>query len=161
MRYAELRNTGDAWRVWLTFESEIVPEGDATLVRYVALAPNDTPSVYDRYEDGAFVTDGWLPAPPPLPEPPAPITRMSKLAFQSRYTVAEQVAIELAADGSTQGFTAAQRATLRVLDRALQNANEVDLADPRTVQGVQTHVAMGLLSSARATEILDPAWTPA
>lgn len=109
---------------------------------------------------------GWTALPDgtyeaPVIVPPEPPTRMSKLAFQSRYTVAEQVAIELAADGSTQGFTAEQRATLRVLDRALQNANDVDLVDPRTVQGVQTHVAMGLLSSARATEILDPAWTPA
>lgn len=160
MRYAELRKIDDAWRVWLAFDSDTVPDGDPELVQFVAVTGSD-PVVYARYENGAYVEDGWTPPPPPPPVLPPPPTVMSRLAFQSRYTVAEQVAIELAADGTTAGFTPEQRATLRVLDKAHQNATEIDLTDPRTVQGVQTHVAMGLLTAPRATEILDPAWAPA
>lgn len=159
MRVAELLRFDD-WRVWTVFDTPITPEGDPTVVRYVALdAGDDDPAPFDRWDDAtqAFVADGWTPPAPPAPAPP---TVMSRLAFQSRYTVAEQVAIELAADGTTVGYTPEQRATLRVLDRALQNATEINLTDPRTVQGVQAHATMLLITAARATQILDPQWTP-
>ncbi|MFN7341557.1 MAG: hypothetical protein ACK5VI_10820 [Opitutia bacterium] len=159
MRYAELRKTDGAWRVWLAFDSDTPPSGDPDTVQFVEVSGAD-PAVYARYENGTYTEDGWTPPPPPPPVVPPPPTVMSRLAFQSRYTVTEQVGIELVADGTTTGFTPEQRATLRVLDRALQNATEVDLTDPRTTAGVGTHVALGLLTQARADEILDPHWSP-
>ncbi len=106
-------------------------------------------------------------APPPLPyvwEPvaldwvvPAPAAprRLTRLEFQSRYTLAEQVAIELAASGGP-GITATDAATLRVFDRALSNATEIDVDDPRTVAGVEYHASLGLIAGARVAEILAP-----
>jgi hypothetical protein len=77
---------------------------------------------------------------------------MSKLAFQWRYTLAEQVAIELAEVAHENGEV---RATLRVLSRSLDRAGDVDVADPRTILGVQYHASVGLIAPARVAEILD------
>ena len=68
---------------------------------------------------------------------PAPVsTVMSRLAFTSRLTLAEQVVIEMAketADPQT-------RATLRVLDANLMRAGDVDVTDPRTQMGAEVLV---------------------
>lgn len=158
MRVLELQRIDAAWRMWAVSNRATVPPA-TPLTQYLAWPePEPVPATYAKWEGGTtFVVDGYTPPAPPAPSLPA---RMSRLAFQSRYTVTEQVAIELAADGTTPGFTPEQRATLRVLDRALQNATDVDLADPRTVQGVQMHAALGLLTAQRAAQILDPSWTP-
>jgi hypothetical protein len=109
--------------------------------------------------------DAWD-APPPLPYvwspadldwivPPAPTPpRLSRLAFQSRYTLAEQVAIELAASDQAPSVSATDAATLRVFDRALSNATDVDVTDPRTIAGVEFHASLGLIAPARVAEIL-------
>lgn len=107
-------------------------------------------------------------APPPLPyvwdvtaidwtvPPPAAPLTLSRLAFQSRYTLAEQVAIEIAATGGNPALSAADAATLRVLERALSNATDVDVNDPRTIAGVEFHASLGLIDPARVLEILAP-----
>lgn len=158
MRYAELLSAGRAWRVTsITPDLDFTPEGNPEVVRYAPIT-GALPALHAKYDEATqtFVDDGWTP-PPITPELP---TRMSKLAFQSRYTLAEQVAIEAAAQATGGPLNATQRATLRVLERALQSANDVDLTDPRTVQGVQTHAALGLLTPQRAAQILDPNWVP-
>lgn len=86
-----------------------------------------------------------------VPTPPT----LSRLAFRWRYTVAEQVAIKVA---ETEHSDATVRATLAVLRESLAEATEVDVRDPRTVQGVQYHAAQGLIAPARVAEILG--WDP-
>lgn len=93
--------------------------------------------------------------------PATPAVGWSPLTFLSRYTVAEQVAIELAKNGTTPGYTAAQRAELAVLERSVLAVQDlVRPDDPRTQYGVARHVALGLLTPARAAEILDVGWNP-
>ncbi len=76
---------------------------------------------------------------------------LTRLEFRWRYTLAEQIAIEVA---MTTHADATVRATLRVLASSLSEATEIDPADPRTVQGVQYHATLGLITAERVAEIL-------
>ncbi len=82
-----------------------------------------------------------------------PPRRLTRLEFQWRYTLEEQVAIETA-EQTHQDATV--RATLRVLARSLDRATEIDVTDPRTVAGVQYHASIGLIAPARVAQILAP-----
>lgn len=77
-------------------------------------------------------------------------TKVSKLQFRSRFTLNELAAIEVARDTGTVQVKAA----LNVLKDNLMAASDIDLADARTIQGIQMLVSFGLLTSQRATEIL-------
>jgi hypothetical protein len=99
-------------------------------------------------------------APPPLPYewsataldwvvPPPPA--LSRLSFRWRYTLAEQVAIEVATETHSDP---AVRATLRVLAASLNEATDIQVDDPRTVAGVEYHAALGLIAAERVAEIL-------
>ena len=100
-------------------------------------------------------------APPPLPYVWTPAlldwavpdtrVRLTRLEFRWRYTLAEQIAINVATDGHADETV---RATLRVLAASLAEATEIDLTDPRTMQGVQYHETLGLIAPGRAAEIL-------
>lgn len=101
-------------------------------------------------------------APPPWPYvwsptaldwvvPPNPTRRLTRLEFRWRYTLQEQIGIEMAEEGHADP---AVRATLRVLRQSLAEATDIDLTDPRTVQGVQYHAAAGLIAPHRVGEIL-------
>lgn len=79
------------------------------------------------------------------PAPPAPSPPLSPLAFLRRFTAAERVTVRASTDPYVQDF-------YRLLDRAA----EVRLDDPDTVEGVDYLVQAGLLTSARAAEILAP-----
>jgi hypothetical protein len=103
-------------------------------------------------------------APPPLPYvwspaainwvvPVVPTPRLSRLQFRSRYTLPEQIAITRA---ETEHPDADTRATLVILRQALAEANDVDVTDPRTQQGVQLHAALGLIAPDRVAEVLAP-----
>ncbi len=76
---------------------------------------------------------------------------LTRLQFRWRYTLAEQIAIEVAQETHAD---ATVRATLRVLASSLNEATEIDPVDPRTVQGVQYHAALGLIAAERVAEIL-------
>jgi hypothetical protein len=82
---------------------------------------------------------------------PRPV--LSRLQFRWRYTLAEQVAIEVAEDSHADPTV---RATLRVLRQSLAEAQDIDPTDPRTVQGVQYHAALGLIAPERVAQILAP-----
>jgi hypothetical protein len=82
-----------------------------------------------------------------IPDP----VRLTRLAFRWRYTLAEQVAIEVAMATHADDTV---RATLRVLASSLSEATEIDVTDPRTQQGVQYHAAQGLIAAERVAEIL-------
>ena len=100
-------------------------------------------------------------APPPLPYVWTPAlldwavpdtrTKLTRLEFRWRYTLAEQVAIDVATNTHAD---ATVRATLRVLSASLAEATEIDVTDPRTQQGVQYHAALGLIAAERVAEIL-------
>lgn len=77
-------------------------------------------------------------------------TQLSKLEFRSRFTSGELGAIEVARETGTIQVKAA----LSVLKDDLIAANNIDVTDPRTIQGVQMLVSFGLLTAERATEIL-------
>lgn len=98
----------------------------------------------------------------PLP-PPDP--HMTVLAFASRFTAAEQVALDMAMQGPSE-----LAAALRVADKNLSRAvrTGVRVTDPRTIQGatvcVDALVALGLVlpadRDARLGAVLAPP-TPA
>jgi hypothetical protein len=105
--------------------------------------------------------DAWD-APPPLPYvwsptaldwvvPADPTRKLTRLEFRWRYTLAEQVAVEVA---EREHADATVRATLAILRMSLAEATEIDVTDPRTVQGVQYHASIGLIAPTRVAEIL-------
>ena len=101
-------------------------------------------------------------APPPLPYvwspsalewvvPASTPRKLSRLEFRWRYTLAEQVAIEVA---EREHPDTTVRATLAVLRMSLSEATDIDVTDPRTVAGVQYHASVGLIQAGRVAEIL-------
>ena len=89
----------------------------------------------------------WVEIPPPPPPP------LSRLGFLSRFEVAELVGIEVARQTASQ---VQQRATLAVLKESWLAANDIDVTDQRTIDGVTLLVSMGLLTTERAAVILAP-----
>lgn len=81
------------------------------------------------------------------------VPKLSRLSFRWRYTLAEQVAIKNA-EKSHEDLTV--RSTLEVLRESLAEAEDIDVADLRTVQGVQYHASLGLIAASRVAEILTP-----
>ena len=130
---------------------------DPERVLFRALDTVDDPTgrVYDPITD--TLGDPWTPPVVPDPPAPAPSTLRSRLAFRSRFTEAEQVALEVA---MLEHPNVQVRAMLRVFDKNLSDATEIRLDDPRTQLGLTRLVAAGLLTAQRRSEILDPTWEP-
>ena len=82
-------------------------------------------------------------------EPPAP-RRITRLAFLSRFTDPEAVAIDLASIGAT-----AQAAGMRRYLSKVNAATYIDLDRADTRAGVQALEAAGVLAAGRALQILD------
>ena len=87
------------------------------------------------------------PPPPPQPHYGRIITR---LAFLNRFTDAEAVAIDLASIGNT-----VQSATLRRAQAKISAAEEIQLDNTETRDGVLALETAGLLATGRAAAILD------
>ena len=102
------------------------------------------------YDGSKFIKPEAPEVPVVEPEPTFIITR---LAFLSRFTDAEAIAIDLASIGTT-----VEAAAIRRYLNVLNAANFIDLKDPKTAAGVQALESIGILSEGRATVILD---TPA
>lgn len=83
-----------------------------------------------------------------------PSEKLTKLQFRWLYTLAEQVALDVAEKTHPD---ATVRSTLSILRQSLAEATEIDRTDPRTVQGVQFHASLGLIAPARVAEILEGA----
>lgn len=75
---------------------------------------------------------------------------ITRLAFLSRFTDAEAVAIDLASIGAT-----VQAAALRRANAKISAAEEIQLDNSETRAGVQALETAGLIASGRAAEILD------
>lgn len=87
---------------------------------------------------------------------PVQATKITKLAFRNRFTVAEKIAIEMASlDNPNQPIQLRQvAAAIRVYLKDLDNATYVDMSRADTQEGVQQMVVLGILTQPRATEIL-------
>lgn len=85
------------------------------------------------------------------------LTRMTVLAYRSRFTSAEKVAIEMASlDDPAAAMEARQKAAeVRVYLQDLAAAKFIDPTDEATRGGALYLEAAGLLAEGRALEILD------
>lgn len=81
-------------------------------------------------------------------------TRITRLAFISRFTDAEAIGIDLASQGET-----ISAATLRRALKKIDAANFIDLADQATIDGANGLEAFGLLAAGRANEIISTTLT--
>lgn len=75
---------------------------------------------------------------------------ITRLAFLSRFTDAEAIAIDLASIGGT-----VEAATLRRAQAKINAAEEIQLDNAETRAGVQALETAGLIAGGRATAILD------
>lgn len=101
-----------------------------------------------RYEGGTF-----LPPLPPEVVPPAPIRVITAREFRLRFSLAERGAITLAASQALEQGDPA----LQVFLDDLAASQVVELDHPELAAGVEALVTAGLISAARAAEILSQA----
>ena len=78
-----------------------------------------------------------------------PVMQITRLAFRQRFTIPELVGILGAASGTTT-----QALTLQVMLQNQSLATFIDLNRSDTIAGVQFLVSLGLITQARATQIL-------
>ena len=124
------------------------------------IAAHYSVEVPEGTQNGAELVEGtWVnPAPPTLPEPQEPPPpaleprHITRLAFLSRFSDAEAIAIDLASQGATQ-----QAAAMRRYQSKINAATYVDLDRADTRAGVQALELMGLISAGRGEVILDAA----
>lgn len=137
MNYAQIVNG----RVHGVFEYDLLPE----------FAPN---IVMIPLPDGSPVQGGWLYSDGQFTELELPITdtptRITRLAFLSRFTDAEAVTLDLASQGAT-----VQAATMRRYLSKVNAATYIDLSRDDTRAGVIALEGAGILVAGRALEILD------
>ena len=89
-------------------------------------------------------------------------SRITRLAFRSRFTQPEKIALEMAAlDDPTAAMSARQQAAaLRAYLADVGAATFIDLQRPDTRAGVQMLERVGLLQAGRALTILESAIAP-
>ena len=122
------------------FEYETLPDFAPNIV----MIPCEDPAVSIGwvYSEGDF-------SPPPVRSEPAG-TIVTRLAFLSRFTDEEAVALDLASQGAT-----VQAATLRRYLSKVNAATFIDLSREDTRAGVLALEPLGILAEGRALEILD------
>ena len=98
---------------------------------------------------GWSLIDGIWTAPPPAPEPELQ-SQITRLAFLSRFTDEEAIALDLASQGAT-----VEAATLRRYLSKVNAASFIDLSREDTRAGVLALGQIGILAEGRALEILD------
>lgn len=86
----------------------------------------------------------------PVQEPAPVLRRITRLAFLSRFSDAEAVAVDLASIGATP-----QAAGMRRYVSKVNAATYIDLDRADTRAGVQALEAAGVLAAGRALQILD------
>lgn len=129
------------------------------MTTYAVIRKTDQAEVYQYNADAPVEWTGFefathdhiqvvQPAAPPVP--PAPPVRVSRLAFISRFTDAEAIAIDLASQGAT-----VPAASMRRYMQKVNAAEFIDLNRADTRSGVQALEAAGLLAAGRAAVILD------
>jgi len=102
----------------------------------------------DRAQDDSSIMVGWYSGELPLADYTPPTryrTNMTKTEFRSLFTQAEKVAIYTAAEASVEA---------RIWLDDLRDAGDVDVTDQAAISGVSGLVTAGILTKARADEIL-------
>lgn len=99
-------------------------------------------------EGPGYTYDGTTFTPPPPPVI-VPDLRITQLAFMTRFTDSEAIAIDMASQG-----TSIQAAYMRRYQSKLNAATWIDLANTDTQAGVHQLEAAGLLGAGRAVTIL-------
>lgn len=96
---------------------------------------------------------GWSPQDgfiePAAPEPVIEPKKITRLAFLSRFTDAEAIALDLASIGAT-----VEAASIRRYMQKVNAATFIDLGRADTISGVNQLEAVGLIGSGRANVIL-------
>ena len=110
----------------------------AEVLRYAAVAPVAGDFPFDDFEHAEYPDDAD-------PVAPAPLGQISKLAYMDRFTAAELEGIYGAAKVSL---------AVEVWMEKFKLAEFIDLADPRTLTGLQALESNGLIGPGRALEIL-------
>lgn len=139
MRYALIKN--NTVENIIEAESEFVSTLASEYQAIIDITENNNIHIGTGYENNNFV----IPEPVVIPDPDPVPKQYSLLEYQSLYTLEELIAIEIASETD---------ATIRVLQRLQQSASYISLADPRTIQGMQTLVSKNLLTQARYDEII-------
>ena len=148
---------------YYTIDAQHIYIGAVQIDPYAPLPPGTItpPPVTTGDEVAQWTGVDWvvLPERPPPPVTPEPVQdwRITRLAFRSRFTLAEKAAIEFAALDNPSGSQSErmQAATLRAYMADVFAATFIDLAHPDTRAGVQMLEAGGLLAVGRALEVLD------
>ena len=114
------------------------------------------PSNTDWQEYLVWQAEGNTPA-PMIAVVTAPTKRwITRLAFFNRFTVTEQITLEIGSVDNPNASMAQRQleAMLRVFMRNVNSSTYIDLDRADVVQGVNTLATYGLITAARATEIL-------
>jgi hypothetical protein len=104
------------------------------------------PGIGWTYSNGTFT--------PPPPTTPPPVTVFTKFQFRSKFTLPELLSIDNS--GFNPVLDATTKATLNTIQKNFDAAENIDITNPATIQGIQYLVSVGLLTTERATEILTP-----
>ena len=106
--------------------------------------------VVDKGAKGQRIVEG-------VKNTPAEDKHITPKAFLSRFTTSEYVAIDLASIDNPQGDERDRSlaATLRLFLMKINSARYIDLADSETIDGVNSLVGSGFITSVRAHEILN------
>lgn len=106
---------------------------------WIGGTPTQSGQHYRFFDDaGGVVESYWSVA-------QAESVKITKLAFRNRFTFAEKVAVETAAESDP---------VVRVLLKDQEAATFIDLSRQDTIDGVQLLVSKSLLTQVRADEIL-------
>lgn len=91
----------------------------------------------------------WVESPPPAPVPPEPQykSQFTSLEYLDRFTEAEQLAVVTATLANAQ---------VKLWYDKMLAASYIDLADPRTIGGIDALIAAGLIDASRRDAILAP-----
>ena len=110
--------------------------------------PEDFPDLVDVTDTSPKPGPGWLYDGSVFSKPPDPDlgTIITRFAFRQRFTFAERVAIRSAADSDTE---------VMVWLEDLQTASFIDLTRTEAQQGAQMLESKGLITSGRASEVLN------
>jgi hypothetical protein len=104
----------------------------------------DDPGNADWQAFQAFLAAGGTPDPAPTPSA-APSNVIGYIAFTALFSSTEQAAL----------FSPTATAQVRMLvSEAISAGPSLDLDDPRIIAGVNTMVTLGILTQARAAQIL-------
>ena len=123
---------------------------DAISNQYQRVEPLDQPGEHNIGIGWGWSQNDGFSAPVPTPEQPEPQPKkITQLAFISRFTDAEAIALDLASIGNT-----IEAASIRRYMQKVNAATFIDLGRSDTITGVNQLEAVGLIGPGRANVIL-------